>query len=379
MQWLAQTSVARPVFATVLILSMTVLGLYAIPQLGVERYPNIDIPYVTVMTTVPGASPQEIEADVTDVIERQVNTVPGLESITSTSFEGMSLVVLLFEIEKNGDVAAQEVRAKVDLALPELPREAERPGGGQVPHRRHPRARLRPHLPRRRHPRADRVREAHPAPPVAGNPRRGRRGAGGPAGSGRSRCWPTRLRMKSFGLTVVDLQRMLAAQNAQIPSGSLERGTAPPLGAHAGTRPFRGRPRGTWWCRARGGVRSACATWPGWWTARRMADTRANVSDTPAVLLNVRKQSGENTVAVVQAVRERLRNRPPHPARGLQASKWCGTSPSSSWSPCGTWSIHLVLGSILAALVVLVFLKDWRSTIIAAIAIPTPRSSPPSP
>lgn len=368
MQWLAQTSVARPVFATVLILSMTVLGLFAIPQLGVERYPNIDIPYVTVVTTVPGASPQEIEADVTDVIERQVNTVPGLESITSTSFEGMSLVVLLFQMEKNGDVAAQEVRAKVDLALPELPREAERPvvakfrtddipvfgfalispDAGIRELTEYAKHTLRPQL-------------------------QGIRGVGDVALVGQRERQIQVLaepsRMKSFGLTVVDLQRMLAAQNAQIPSGSLERGRRRLSVRTLGRAPSVSD-LGAVVVQSQGGrqvrVRDVARVVDG----EKDGDTRANVNDTPAVVLNVRKQSGENTVAVAQAVRERLRAILPTLPAGYRVEVVRDESVFIVESLRDVVH-HLVLGSILAALVVLVFLKDWRSTIIAAIAIPT--------
>src|ERR1041384_3354786 len=127
MQGLARLSVMRPVFATVLILALGVIGLFSIPKLGVDRFPNVDVPYVTITTKLTGATPEEMETEVTEQIEKQVNSVSGIDTMTSSSSEGMSVITVGFVLEKNADVAAQEVRAKVDLALPDLPKEAEKP------------------------------------------------------------------------------------------------------------------------------------------------------------------------------------------------------------------------------------------------------------
>jgi hydrophobic/amphiphilic exporter-1 (mainly G- bacteria), HAE1 family len=122
MQGLARISVMRPVFATVLVLALAVVGLFAIPRLGVDRFPSVDFPWVTVVTTLPGATPAEVETEITEEIERQVNTVSGIDQITSTSSEGISVVQIQFVLEKDPDIAAQEIRSKVDLALPNLPK-----------------------------------------------------------------------------------------------------------------------------------------------------------------------------------------------------------------------------------------------------------------
>jgi hydrophobic/amphiphilic exporter-1 (mainly G- bacteria), HAE1 family len=92
MQGLARISVMRPVFATVLVLALAVVGLFAIPRLGVDRFPTVDFPWISIVTTLPGATPAEIETEITEEIERQVNTVSGIEQITSTSSEGISVV-----------------------------------------------------------------------------------------------------------------------------------------------------------------------------------------------------------------------------------------------------------------------------------------------
>ena len=122
MQWLASLCVRRPVFAWVLILSLTVVGLFAFGRLGVDRFPNVDIPTISVTTRLPGAAPEQIETEVTDKIEEAVNTISGIDTLTSTSSEGVSQVVVSFKLEKNADIAAQEVRDRINRVLPQLPR-----------------------------------------------------------------------------------------------------------------------------------------------------------------------------------------------------------------------------------------------------------------
>ena len=127
MQWLAALCVRRPVFAWVLVLSLTVVGLFALGRLGVDRFPNIDIPTVVVTTRLPGAAPEQIETEVTDKIEEAVNTISAIDTLSSTSSEGISQVVVSFMLEKDADVAAQEVRDRINRVLPLLPRTALQP------------------------------------------------------------------------------------------------------------------------------------------------------------------------------------------------------------------------------------------------------------
>src|SRR5258707_6356169 len=127
MQWLAELCVKRPVFATVLILSLTVVGAFSFIQLGVDRYPKVDIPTVMITTGQPGAAPEQIETEVTDKIEEAVNTISGIDELRSTSSEGVSLVMIGFLLDKDSDVAAQEVRDKVNSVLPNLPRTIQQP------------------------------------------------------------------------------------------------------------------------------------------------------------------------------------------------------------------------------------------------------------
>src|SRR5207237_5900953 len=107
MQKLAEICVRRPVFATMLILSLTVVGIFSFFSLGVDLFPKIDLPTITVTVTNPGASPQEIETEITDKVESAVNTISGIDELRSTSVEGDSHVFMTFLLHRNGDVAAQ--------------------------------------------------------------------------------------------------------------------------------------------------------------------------------------------------------------------------------------------------------------------------------
>src|SRR5467141_3983704 len=127
MQRLAALCVKRPVFATVLILSLTVIGAFSFTRLGVDRYPKVDVPTVLVTTVQPGAAPEQIETEITDKIEERVNTISGIDELRSVSSEGISQVIVSFLLDKNTDVAAQEVRDKVNGVLPRLPKTIQQP------------------------------------------------------------------------------------------------------------------------------------------------------------------------------------------------------------------------------------------------------------
>ena len=110
MQWLAKICIERPVFATVLILVIVVVGLFGYQKLGVDRFPNIDLPIVTITTRLPGAAPEDVETEITDKVESAVNTISGIDELRSVSAEGVSQVFVTFLLEKDGNVGAQEVR-----------------------------------------------------------------------------------------------------------------------------------------------------------------------------------------------------------------------------------------------------------------------------
>src|SRR5438552_627869 len=117
----ADVVVRRPVFATMLIASLVVFGLFSYRSLGLDLFPNIDFPIVTVTTTLKGASVEEMETGVTKVLEEAVNTIDGIDELRSITKEGLSTIVVQFVLEKSRDTAAQDVRDKVATVLAQLP------------------------------------------------------------------------------------------------------------------------------------------------------------------------------------------------------------------------------------------------------------------
>src|SRR3954468_12998383 len=127
MQWLAEICVHRPVFATVIVMFLTVVGGFSFFTLGVDRFPKIDLPTISISTSNPGSAPEEMETEVTDVVEGAVNTVPGIDEMRSNSSKGSSNVTLTFNLDKDPDQAFQEIQQKISTVINRLPETADPP------------------------------------------------------------------------------------------------------------------------------------------------------------------------------------------------------------------------------------------------------------
>jgi HAE1 family hydrophobic/amphiphilic exporter-1 len=125
--WFTRVSLNNPVFATMVMLAIVVLGLFSYQRLQVDQFPNIDFPVVVVTTDYPGASPEIVESEVTKKIEEGVNSIAGLNALTSRSYEGQSVVIIEFQLHINGRKAADDVREKVALIRPALRTEVKEP------------------------------------------------------------------------------------------------------------------------------------------------------------------------------------------------------------------------------------------------------------
>jgi len=124
---LSDVSIRRPVFATMMTMSFVVFGLVSYYRLGIDLFPKVDFPIVTITTRLEGADPETVETTLSDPIEEAVNTISGIKSLRSTSTEGISQVIVEFELEEDLDVKAQEVRDKVAAARGDLPPEIDPP------------------------------------------------------------------------------------------------------------------------------------------------------------------------------------------------------------------------------------------------------------
>ena len=127
MQWLAAICVRRPIFATVIVLVLSVVGFFSYLGLGVDRFPRVEFPVVAVTTVVPGSAPAQVETEVTDKIEGAINSISGIDELRSISVEGVSQVFVQFTLDKDVNVAAQEINENISTVLGQLPAGAERP------------------------------------------------------------------------------------------------------------------------------------------------------------------------------------------------------------------------------------------------------------
>src|SRR5687767_2580373 len=303
MQWLAAVSVKRPVFASVLILSLTVIGAFAFTRLGLDRFPKVDFPTVVVTTILPGAAPEEVETEITDKIEEAVNTISGIDELRSNSTEGVSQVIVSFLLEKDGDIAAQEVRDRVNRVLRQLPRTIEQPTVEKFDPDSAPVLTLAVSANKP-------IRDiTEYADKMLRRQLENVNGVGQVVVTGgRSRqinLWLDPARLQAYNLTVTDVSRALQTQNAEIPGGRIEQG------ATALTLRTRGRVQsvqefGDIVVRQQDGhsilLRDVARIDDG----MAEAESRANLNGNSTVLLTVRRQSGTNTVQVSDAVKERL-------------------------------------------------------------------------
>src|SRR5437773_2007053 len=367
MQWLAALCVKRPVFATVLILSLTVVGLFAFTLLGVDQFPKIDFPRVIVTTIQPGAAPEQIETEISDKIEEAVNTISGIDELRSVSSEGISQVIVSFILDKDTNVAAQEVRDKVNSVLPLLPKTIQQPRVDKFDPDAAPVLSLA----------LSATKPVRDITEYADKVLRRQLESVNGVGQvlilgGRQRqinIWLDADRLRAYNLTVTDVSRALQSQNIEIPGGRVDQGP------QSLTLRTRGRVQtvaefGDIIVREKDGHPVRVADVARVEDGQAEAETIANVDGAGTVLLQVRRQSGTNTVEVVRAVKHRLADLKGNLPSGYNVRV---VRDLSEFIEASIHNVeeHLVVGSILAALVVLLFLTNLRSTVISAIAIPT--------
>jgi len=367
MQWLASICVKRPVFATVLILTIAVVGVIGYFKLNVDRFPNVDFPIVTVVTVLPGAAPQQIETEVTDKIEEAVNTLSGLEELQSVSTEGVSQLIVRFSLDKDVNVAAQEVRDQVSTVLPTLPEGTKNPVITKLDPDAAPVLFVA-------------LLSKRPIRDVTEFAEHEVRGAlenvqgvgqlsilGGRKRQIQVVLDPAKLR--AAGLSAVDVQRAIVAQNVTTPGGAVDTGPERLTFRVSGRVPTV-TAVGEIIVRAVEGHPIAIADVGTVVDGQEEAETAASIAGEPAVVLSIRKQSGANSVAVVDALNERIKEFEPRMPPGYKLTVIRDNTEQTRTS-VGAVKEHLGLGAVLASLVVLLFLGSLRSTFIAAIAIPT--------
>src|ERR1043166_7650180 len=366
MQKLAEIFIRRPVFATMIVLSLVVVGTASFFRLGVDRFPSVDLPTVSIRTNLPGASPQEVESLVTQQIEEVVNTVDGIDELRSISGQGTSFVIATFKLDRNLEAAAQDVRHRVSSLGRDLPDDATPPVVQKFDNDSTPVVTISLSGDRS-------IRELTELADKTVRVQLERVSGVGEVrvvgGLDRAiNVWIDAERLAAYQIPVTAVRAALTRQNADVPGGNVTTGREElvlrTLGRYTDPRAFEdlvvanvnGSPIR---------LRDVGHVEDGTKEQRSLA----RLNGVPTVTLEVRRQSGANTIDVINGIKNEL----PRVGNQLPVDvKMEVIRDQSRYIEAALHEIqkHLILGSILASLVVLLFMRSWRSTLIAAIAIP---------
>ncbi len=367
MQWLAEVCVKRPVFATMIVMSMVIVGAFSFFSLGLDLFPKIDFPTITITTINPGSSPIEVETEVTQKIEEAVNTISGIDELRSTSVEGVSQVFVQFVLEKNVNVAAQEVENKVNTVISDLPDTAEKPFVQKLDTDAAPVLRVAISAPaslreitevsdKKIKERIESINGVGQVRMIGGRDRE-------------IQVWVDPDKMRSYNIPVTEISNAVRQQNLEFPGGRVDEGktemTVRTMGKVAKPDDFNEIVVAN-----RGGYNVKVKDLGYVQDGTEEVRTEARLNGNPAIVLVVSKQSGSNTVTVADGVKERLKEIEPTLPSGYKI-QLVGDSSIFTKAAIASVEEHLIVGSFLAAIVVFLFLWNWRSTLIAAIAIPT--------
>jgi HAE1 family hydrophobic/amphiphilic exporter-1 len=367
MQKLAEICIRRPVFAAMIILALVVVGAAAYGSLGVDRFPSVDLPTVSVRTVLPGASTEETETQVSEVIEEAVNTVEGIQELRSISSGGSSFVIATFDLDRDIETAAQDIRDRVSSVVRRLPDDTLPPVIAKFNNDSTPV--LTVALAGNRELKeltewADKVVKVQLERST---------GVGEVRINGdllrAVNIWIDPDRLAAFNLPISAVRDALVRQNSEIPGGNVTGGgreqTLRTMGKLTAAKDFNdlvvttidGQPVR---------IRDLGTTEDGTKEQRSLA----RLNGVPTVTVEVLRQSGANTVEVIEGAKaalERIQGQLP-PDLKLEVIR---DQSRYIYAALHEINVHLVLGSILASLVVFAFMRSWRSTVIAAVAIPT--------
>lgn len=365
---ISDVAIRRPVFTAMIMSSLVVFGYVFYRDLGVDLFPRVEFPVVTILTTLPGADPETIETMVTDPIEESVNTIEGIKYLRSTSADSVSQVVIEFELEKDADVAFQEVQSKISAVRMELPDDVEEPViekfdidsapllyvivSAEMSVRELTRL-------------ADKeVKERLQRVPDVGSVK---------LVGGRDRkiwIWLDPVRLKKHHLTTHDVIQALQQEHVELPGGRVETGPLELVAkikaefqsaedfnrmviARRGDSVLRLQDVG----RAEDGLEE-----------RR---SHAQLDDNPCIALLIRRQSGTNSVAVADNVKKQVEKlRKEMKARTVRLEIAQDQSIFIKHS-VDEVKFHLVFGGGLAIFIVFIFLLNTRSTFISSLVLPT--------
>ncbi|MAE95974.1 MAG: acriflavin resistance protein [Deltaproteobacteria bacterium] len=363
---LSDLSVRRPVFAAMLILGLVVIGLISMARLEMKLDPDIDFPFLSIVTELRGASPETVEREVTDVIEEGVNSIEGVHTMSSVSSQGLSRVMVQFDIGHDVDVKAQEVRDKVALARPDLPLDIEDPLvqkwdidamsfmaivlGGVADIREI--SDIAEHEVKERLERIGGIGSVE----ILGSRER------------EVRIWLDPLRLTGYGLSIEDVTTTLRRENAELASGRIE-GAAREWSVTTQGKARSVEEFGEIIVAERAGrlihLRDVAVVEDGMAEARSVARLNGN----PGVAIELKQQSGSDLVAAAREVRKEVEAIAADLPAGIEM-KVSRDYAKIIEDQVRSVLFDMVLAATLVVIVVLLFLRNFRSTFISGMAIP---------
>ncbi len=367
MQKLAEICIRRPVFATMIVLTLVVLGAASYLRLNVDRFPSVDLPTVRINVRLSGAAPEEMESQVSQPIEESVNTIQGIKELRSVSGAGSSFVVVTFDLDREIEAAAQDVRDRVGTVTRELPEDVDPPTIAKADTDQSPILSIALSGDRSQRELTE-IADKIVKPQIERSSGVGEVNVMG--GFDRSiNVWVDADRLAAYKLPITAVREAVERQNANTPggnvTGSLREMTLRTMGRFTEPRDFNELVIAT-----RNGIPIKVRDIG--WAEDGIKEQRSfsRLDGKPTAALDVLRQSGANTVEVIEGVKERLatlRSQLPEDIR-VEVIR-----DQSLYIHEALYEIkrHLVLGSILACLVVMLFMRNWRATVIAAVAIPT--------
>jgi len=364
---ITEISLKRPVFATVIILALVVLGLFSYLSLNVDEYPDVEIPVVAITVNYPGASPEQVESKVTEKVEETVSVISGVDHVTSTVREGVSTTVIQFTMETSAATAAQDVRDKVGRLKGVLPQDADDP------------------IVTRYDPGDTPIASIALTGPISqreltviANDSIAKRleALDGVASVNMQGGLDREIQISmdsnkiaAYGLTIPEILNSLRSENLEAPGGKVTDGqreiSLRTVGKITAVDQFLNLPIGR-----RDGAQLYLKD------IAQVNDTTKSVTsitkfnNQPAVGLDVMKQSGSNTVKVADNIKKELESIKKDLPSGVKLVLVRDNAKSIEES-VNDVQLNLILGGVLAVAIVFLFLGNWRSTIIAGIAIPT--------
>ena len=375
--WFTRVSIGNPVMAVMVMLAFVVLGLFSYQRLSVDQFPNIDFPTVVIAMDYPGASPQIVESEVTKKVEEAVNTVAGISTLYSRSYEGTSVVIVEFNLDVDGRRAAEDVREKVALIRPLLRDEVKDPRISRFDPQSVPIFNVAVLSP-------DGTKSAQElttwASQVLLKKLENVRGVGSVSVVGgvsrQINLYVKPAALDALGISVDQVVAAVKSENQELPLGSirsLEQERVVQINARL-KRPEDFRDivvarRGS--VGGAGGTGNAVKLWQvaDVVDGPQEIDSLALYNGKRTVLLSVQKSQGENTIEVVDGLRKALAEAEAITPPGITASVNRDNSRSIRVSVANV-KRTLFEGAALTILIVFLFLNSWRSTVITGLTLP---------